>query len=127
MINDWKVDLVSLEIEHSNGLKIKKQPDTYDAKGEWVVVSGSCELELLEEAIQYYDHAFSKEFINHHLHKNSFDIKKIVNITNNYINEKDMNIEKLNEVDVADYMNDRKVFPIGTMSLIKEAIYFYIK
>lgn len=126
IIKNWIVNLQALEVENVNGFKIKKIPDTYEKKGDWVIASGSGSEELLMEGVACYEHQYSKLFLNSYIEKYGLSIDDIIEISNKYILERGYG-NPISKEQLDNYMTDVDLFPINTISIIRGALYFHSK
>ncbi|QLQ30521.1 MAG: hypothetical protein HZT40_01560 [Candidatus Thiothrix singaporensis] len=129
MIKDWDVNLLGVEATHKSGLRIKRQPDKYNEKPEWVVVfqphSDETDNPLISEGIACFNHVNAIKMLGFYLKKHSLQLEDIVLITNEYAKVKYNRC--IDTEQLRSYLDGREFFPVDVISLIRAAIYFYGK
>lgn len=126
MIKDWDIDLLGLTAQHKSGIKIKKLADEYPGHSHWEAIAGSCDESLLNDGVNCYEHEWAKHALKAYQEKDKLSLCEIAGITNKHSDEKGYDLE-ISESLLENYLIDKELFPINTISTIRSALYLYRK
>jgi len=132
MKKEWKVDLNNLEIKHVNGFTMKKFASTsekkegWHVKNGWHIINGEEQKEKVQAAFEIYDHEYSKWMFNGFIDIYKMDKSEFIEIANEFIYQNNFKMELITLHQIDDYLNDKELFPIGLMSVIRSAVHLEI-
>lgn len=126
MHQDWNINLAELTAAHESGLTIKRVSGGYGKGAFWEVVSGNASDSLVNDGISWFEHAVAKEVLEYYLSQLNVSLDVIATIATRFEAERNIR-QDVSKEKLAAYLEDKMPFPIGEISTIRSAVYFYRK